>query len=424
MTMEGKKFTRRKLLIGGAVLGGAAALYLATKKGGIDTSLKGPEAQKNPLAFLNVPYQPRPYTLGRVAERTIRRKVGKEYQMRPIAFKGLLSDYTGIKGEVPKVASIDFRFQLARMWRNKLETMKKADGTYPQYALDAAGRLFEEFDGGKSSTTLENYRRSIDATIRGMRLAVDLKKITSLRAFQAFEPVQVELLQKLEKSIDKDSLLAYAVTELMPTKGKDAPIGLDIFDELLRNAGRNYIGLIPAQYDKLLSFGDYQFTEYALSERTITNEKGHKEERLGGASLINKIASSRQIPVSVVGLHGDVHHRAAYLFAIYNLAVLVRRLRENRSKQLLELLPSLPKSLITEYIATAHHKPADAMNAFETYLYECNGYAALKPETQRLRQKPEYEKHSRAQGVGHYTAKTKDNITAIRARFGARERSP
>ena len=115
----------------------------------------------------------------------------------------------------------------------------------------------------------------------------------------------------------QDTSLAYVLTELMPTKGRDAVLGLEILDELLQHGGRDYVSRVPSLHDRDLSFGDYQFTEKALSER-INTRPGEREgsiireEDFGGASQVNKLFAERRVPKHIADLRGDQHHVTAH----------------------------------------------------------------------------------------------------------------
>src|SRR3989344_5025852 len=211
--MEGtnRRSVLKGLLVAGAV--GAGGAYLLRDKSapkrdrivdkrGRDTLTE--EDRKIPYesledSFLNVPYSPREYTLGRIADRRVRRKVKDDYERHPVDFKGLLTMYTGIRGPVPKVAKIDFRYQLAQLWKAKLKLMGGKEGRYPAGTTEHVKNLFNSYNVDASNPIdIENYRRAIDASMRGTRAGLNLNSIKRLEAFRSLTDTQVKLIKEFE----------------------------------------------------------------------------------------------------------------------------------------------------------------------------------------------------------------------------------
>lgn len=400
MSLEKGKISRRNLLRGGAaVLAGAAAgslAYLAEHK----------EREKDPLEFLNVAPQPRQYRMQNLS-RVWKVEGKKGPHIEQMKFERELSLYTGIKGPVPPLARIDFRHQLSQMWRIKLAKIKKEKHEYPAGTLSASKTLFESYDPDRATKLdILAYQGDIGRSIEGARKDVPLQNIMHLRSFKMLEPAQVTLLGALEKKINAMSLLSYSVTELMPTYGPQSGIGVEVYDWLLRNAGREYLEEgMPALHDPEFSFGPYQLTPGAFHD-----EEGHPR----GAKLIESLSKNPHLPDTIDRLRGNDHHRAAYLLAVHNLALLVRRLELNRSGDLMRYLQEMPPNLVTEFVAAAHHNPHNAINAFEDYLY---GYRESKEHPEKYKA-PDFADCCRQYGdVGPYASKTRDNMAALRKYF-------
>jgi|SRR3989344_1737867 len=386
-------------------------------------------------SFLNVPYSPREYTFGRIADRRIDKNVNGRHERKPVEFGGLLTKYTGISGPVPKNPKIDFRYQLAQLWKEKLALMRKRKNglVYVADRMKHIRDLFTPYNVDTSTpTTIENYRQAIDTSIREARAGLNLNNIRRLEAFRHLTDAQVQLLKKLESGITQDTFLAYIVTELMPTKGRDAVLGPEILDELLQHGGREYVSLLPALHDSDFSFGDGQMTEKAVSERVRTRPGKREgtvisEEDFGGASLINKLFSERRVPKHIADLRGNQHHVAAHLFAIYNIARLVENMGNSLSEEMLAMRAVWPRDLVGDFVAAAHNRPTHAIDAFKEYVKATRVYVKASPDKRKTMSEPSYLEYARQQKdgkgktspIGSYIEKTRDNLGAIRLRFGS-----
>ena len=150
-------------------------------------------------------------------------------------------------------------------------------------------------------------------------------------------------------------LVAYGMTEIMPSAEGD--LNVKILEILLRNAGSNYMFTIPALYDRMLSLGFYQFTSYAVNSNAGA-----------GASKMNAfLPKTIQIPGSVIALRNGEHHRAAYLFALDNLANLSKKTNEKEFAALRKALKQKPGDIVT-FMATAHHAPGLAIKSARNWL--------------------------------------------------------
>jgi len=134
----------------------------------------------------------------------------------------------------------------------------------------------------------------------------------------------------------------------------------------------------------------------------------------------------------VVKMRGDDHHKAAYLFAICNLALLMRGINEADKKQLFGKASQIRPS-ITEFIATAHNLPAVAIRNFRSYLIaflgrdpriQTNSGAKKKKAPGKVKKKSlpviglgpsaDYLQHTRRGGlVWNYARKTRANYRTV-----------
>jgi hypothetical protein len=323
------------------------------------------------------------------------------------------------------------------MWKEKIERVKQS-GKDTTPILETAQALFDSFGQGQADRIdLAGYERQIEQSLQEVRLR-DLTQIKKLTAFDDFDDTQMELLKRFESAINAKMMLAYASTEIMPVPGSH---GIALFNFFLDKVGISYINAIPARYDSLLSFGPYQFTVNALDEKeTIVakkkNGKAVKQKHFvkNGASAINGLLPHSQIPAHVADLRGTDHHKAAYLFALYNFACLVERLGSDESDtpaKLLKYFDQIPQETILEFVATAHHLPGNAIDAFEEYAAAFIRFKEPPPpdiahhhgkKTHGVASRhshinaPSFSKFCEANGLGVYCEKTKSNMAALEAR--------
>ncbi len=265
----------------------------------------------------------------------------RSYPMRELVgakFGGLLAEYTGIQGTVPETAQINFCENLKKMWQKK-EGRSKRNKVVREMSKD----ILETYCSGETHhMTPEDYAEILDDIIRQARKDLDWKKVAQI---ERLNEEKIELVRDIAESLDGRDFLAYSLTELMPTT--DGKFNLRVFDFLIRNGGREYVESIPAMYDAYTSFGPYQFTSLAWYDVG--------RERRGGSKL--NIALDKPIPHGSVGqLRGDEHHVAAFLFALDNIATLVRILNKKQFTALQRVYKSKHEEIV-QYIATAHNYP-------------------------------------------------------------------
>ncbi len=105
------------------------------------------------------------------------------------------------------------------------------------------------------------------------------------------------------------------------------------------------------------------------------------------------------LPGSVAGVRGKLQFRAAYLFAIHNVASLVKQLNGKQMARLRNL-PVRNHDDLIQFIAAAHNGPAHAQTAARRWLDANMKYDFFVSVTNR--------------SVRQYAVKTKANLAALR----------
>lgn len=401
--------TRRRFLLGASALAGATAFAAYTEEQQEPRNVESrevtpviQESQVKPrealawdgdprLSFLAYRPQPKQYEM---------------YRLAGIRMGNLFTQYSGVEGLAGPIATVDFTERLSRMWQAKLERAKNHESDeYPQDLMSAAKELYSTYDvRAPHRSSLSIVRSKAARSLEEVRRSQKLDAVSSIPAFAKFSESHTRLFKYIESLIHEQTLIAYSVTELMPTSGADsASIGIEMYDFLLRSAGEDYIDRIPALGDTLVSFGPYQMTKHAIGE-----DFGPPR----GASLMQRyLLKERHIPQSVSELRGSEHHKAAYLFALYNIASAVRMLSEKDAKQLLLQREWLSEADLSAFIAAAHHLPKPAIRAFAGY--------AKDVLTARRKGQPfketliSYIERRSPKLAGPYAQKTAHNLAAL-----------
>ena len=268
----------------------------------------------------------------------------------------LYGAYTGVHGVAGVSFNPDFFKQLAQLWDAKIEWMNQRKKKNP-IVLEAKNMILKEYLSLAKPTriTLDEYTREADNSINFVNQNLNWAVVAQLKGLNESE---IGLVKKISSTIIGKDLITYCLTEIMPS-GTDGLKNKLVLDMLLRSAGREYVEFIPAMYDDRTSMGPYQFTMHALYS---------KDGETNGVSKINlALPDNKRITDSVMSLRGNDHHKAAYMFAINNIAELVGKLnrleRENMWKHYAEHEEDL-----VQFIATAHHLPSAAIKAAKRWL--------------------------------------------------------
>ncbi len=270
---------------------------------------------------------------------------------------GLYAAYWGHKGRVPSRLTVDWNKQLRLLWKRKAAIPGSA--TIVDVTGDMLVAEYERLDPERMS--LREYQDIADAQAKLVYRNLDWKEVCATYFTDSEKHVDQKrcaLLKRVARLVDGRVLMSYMMTELLPTSGN---YGRAYVDFLLRNAGRRYVESIPALHDSYTSFGPFQFTAKAVYDMGYV-------PTVGGVTRVNRaLPSSLRVPGSVSFFREDDHLRAAYLFAVSNFAVFIRRL-DDRRFALFGRIAASHRQELAQFIATAHNKPETAYDAGEAWL--------------------------------------------------------
>jgi hypothetical protein len=307
---------------------------------------------------------------------------------------------------LPEKLTIDFREVLETLWQKKIDFVKEREPEWLDNTRMAKRVFSERFalrtrEMGAEALTLSDMAKMTDQSISDVNEHLDWKAMNEAgEAFAGLLDADVKLVKKLANQITGEMLLAFSITELMPSV-ECSDMNVAVYRFLLENAGSEFLQGIPAIHDAYLSVGLFQFTSYAVYD---TGSEQH------GASIINRfLPKDRRIPGSVVRLDSlESQLKAAHLFAIENLARLVMGMRKDgkRGAERLETLHDHAGGLdvgLLQYIASAHHNPNQARQAFREWIdHDFKGsHADLAVPV-----------------IGQYIRKSHGNYHALRAALG------
>lgn len=289
---------------------------------------------------------------------------------------GLYTWYTGIDGLVPGKVKINFALQLDSMWKEKIRKFPVNKEMLEQIRSS----LLNEYRGTEAlNDTLQGYVNRISGVLESVRNDLNWGRVAELKNLTASE---LELVRELVNSISSRDMIAYTLTELMPSE--DGELNCEVLEFLTKNAGIEYLYKVPAMSDKFASFGPYQMTQYAWYD-TGKNARG--------GSQINKCLKKQKVPHgSVAKLKGDQHHKAAYLFMIDNIIRLINGLDAQQAKFLKNNWGREWENII-QFLGVAHHAPSAAPAVAKDWLKSqgqksfaefCVGkYGRLRPYAQK-----------------------------------------
>lgn len=264
----------------------------------------------------------------------------------------LYADFLGYKGRIPSEIEVNWARQLETLWDRK-EGRRGSNAVVSQ-TRDLVVPEYARYDPGQMSLVeyQQNAARQADAIYENLDWTAVGK------SYFKGDKRKLALLKNAAKTVGGRSIVAYAMTELLPSRSNGA-YNRDYLDFLLQHAGRRYVESLPALHDSITSFGPYQFTQFAVYDAA----GGPR-----GASRMNRFLPKEQkIPGSTMRLRNDDHIKAAYLFGLDNLATLIRKLNERQLRTFERVAPS--KGLdIVQFIAVAHNKPAVAMRSGRRWL--------------------------------------------------------
>ncbi len=275
------------------------------------------------------------------------------YDLSPLKGKvvsNLYCMYLGTCGKMPQMVMGVPAEKLRKMWAFKIaRSPGNAD------VRNTAHTLLQEYRTmSPTRMSLWQYRAYVANVIARTKQKMDWERLARLKRVYHY---QFELIRSIARSISERDILAYGLTELMPSdKGE---LNLQVLEIMLRTDGKEFIEGIPALGDTLVSFGPYQFTYLALR---------HTPGQITETCVVNlALPKSRRIPESVAKLRGDDHYVAAYLFATANVANLVHALNDRQFDVLSKKWKSCWPSVV-QYIAVSHHGPSAAKRFAKAWL--------------------------------------------------------
>jgi hypothetical protein len=358
---------------------------------------------------------------GAVAQINVNREVEKSKKVRVDLrvlkgqkLGGLSATYLGLPpGEAaPSHTEVSFGERMAYLYHRKVEfkkCKKQKDGTEKctvtsDTALVHAPELLERYlKAPKMKMDLQQFIAIADERVDRGRKFLDWRKLCKRYGLNAEE---CKLLQAILANLNGKDLVAYGMTELLPST--NGSLNAQYLDVLLQNAGAEFLYHIPALGDGLASLGIYQFTYYALRKDDKTVE---------GVSIVNSFVKEggEKLPGSVVLLTGHQHHTAAFYFAVHNLAGLIARL----GKQEVETLAAIHLKKQDEMviiIATAHHNPKHTGKTVNKWLKAV--YAAAHPKKDKKGKVQPVEADlatmfPRIADLPNYALKSHNNLVAV-----------
>lgn len=372
-----REVLRKGLGAGAALAAGALTSKLfspekATKSEGKETSVVGVDDTASSEERIHVPDRTIDMPTGSLAGR----KVGD-----------LFAYYLGLEpgSVVPPVLTVNFAQVLEHLWDRKvaLVARKKAENDlWIQNTKENGRKIFfgqyaEKWGKGEVDTrTMPEVIAHADRVIADTNKSLDWSGFNTLKIknaegrdyapFGKLNQAAVRIVHDIANEITGEMLMAYSVTELMPSL-VDGEQNVEEYRLLMQYAGAEFLNGAPALGDPFLSTGPFQFTQFA-----IFDAEGERR----GASIINQLApKGTRIPGSVSKLTTlDSQLKAAHLFAIHNIALLVQDIvKDSNQDRKVKRLTTLIKNKefqagLVQYIASAHHAPGAAIPAFKKWL--------------------------------------------------------
>ncbi|HFC11090.1 MAG TPA: hypothetical protein ENJ75_02800 [Candidatus Kaiserbacteria bacterium] len=282
----------------------------------------------------------------------------------------LYAMYLGVdeKGTIPEKLQIDFKANLARLWRMKFGFDKHTDSPEKEKIvrelflkehkdlMDLAEHLYCSYSQSKAKkVSLDEYSKDIVHATKSVQRAF-MNAMYELRNDAKFPRARRALIEKMASRISSRKLIACSLTELMPSA--DGETNAIVLDFLLRNAGTDFIDAIPSVHDLLASFGPYQLTPALFAPGGV----GHLSEK------VEALLPKGLIPKSVEKVSGIEHHKVAYFVAIEHLTQLSGRLSQRElviaEERIAKTPPDILHKEILAFIAMSHHLPTEAYSYF------------------------------------------------------------
>lgn len=201
---------------------------------------------------------------------------------------------------------------------------------------------------------IQEYRNDIKRSVNSVVANFDFKKagVDTKNNNKSTRNDDKQLLwEKMIKWIDENVILSYNMTEFFPSWAPAGKVEYWMLDHMLKQYGKDFIFYIPAMADDYASFWPYQFTSLALADLPW---------KAVWVSVMNGyLPKEIKVPGSVTKLRNDDHHRAAVLFAMYNLRSLIIKMDDSSVNTLLKKDIKKLRSTLAQIIAIWHNMPGD-----------------------------------------------------------------
>lgn len=333
-------------------------------------------AAERPVQFLELKEEKREYDTSEIAG-------------RPFGYP--ISAYFGTKDRIGPVTLVDFRYRLAQLWKEKMMRLRVSEKERPALAR-AIDDIVMSYDPDKAMTMSAGaYYLELTDSIKEVRVEVDWDKIH--RAFR-FSGPQNALFRSFAQNIDAKTLLAFNLSEIMPSQGN---MTFKVFDTLLKTGGYEFISRIPSGGDDEMSYGPGQITAKIFQEE--------KNKRGSVAIMSGMLKRTDLIPKDIAQVRGREHHMASYLDALFNIGFLVQKLSDEQARALVK---EPIGDDVRMFISGAHNRPADAVDSFERF---AKAYMAARKHGGQAR--PRFVTFC-TQRIASYVRRTQANLDEVR----------
>lgn len=411
------------------ILAGASAVYMATKTTKVKVApppvVSAPTSAPLPRTFEEL----RADATAKIGQqkKTVAGNTVK-VDLSPLAGRklgGLYAKYLGIQpGIVPSSVEVSFGERMATMYHQKVNyTLCRKDKmgnllpckVASDTVLSQAPDLLARYIGSdKMPMNLPEFFSIADKKVSTAKKSIDWNALCKDSEYR-LDTEKCKLLQALAANLSGRDIVAYGMTELLPSSEGD--LNVRYMDVLLRNAGAQFLYYVPSLGDRYASLGVYQFTFLALRE---------DEEATEGVSRVNVHVkeTGEKLPGSVVKLSGHQHHTAAFYFAVNNLAHALKKL-DKRQVAILSSIHKNRQDEVVVLVACAHHNPKNTFPVVKRWLDEEIKYSNAEKkgkEKKGAKKKktplspPDFVRmFPKVADLHQYAVKSKNNLLAVYA---------
>ena len=267
--------------------------------------------------------------------------------------RGLYSRLLGVKEEIPQTAVVDVNDLRDTMFRLKYANN---DDVTPS-ARKMQGQYAEMYNIQRTHMTLRQFVQGVDMVIKESVASIDWDGLCADPKLQ-LNGEQCALAQKLAGQITAEEQVTYGITEQLANDGKNHGVyNAYVVDMGLRNFGREFFDLVPAQGDGMASGGFWQFTCYAVGAYNRLDKKTERMvPEIAPVTIVSRHAAIK-VPESFLNFKRTDHERASVYFRVSNLAFLVRDAAKNKKAyETLERVANGGYELdMLTFTATSHH---------------------------------------------------------------------